>query len=235
MQITLGPLAGIIVGGGAARLIDRAVKAGWMAETYEGPAVLGVGVLAFACAEINGGNGFIAAFVAGLVFGNQVREHCRFLFEFAEAEGQLLTLLTFLIFGAAMLPEAFDDVGPAVLFYAALSLTAIRMIPIALALVGTGVRLPTVGFLGWFGPRGLASILFALFVLEESGVPGSATILVVVIVTVALSIVAHGLTAAPAATWYGAVVRRHHDCEETKAVTEMPTRVGKLFGVAGSS
>ena len=234
MQITLGPLAGIAIGWVAARSIDHAAKAGWMAETYEGPAVLGVALLGFASAEIIGGNGFIAAFVAGLVFGNQVRARCRFLFEFAEAEGQLLTLLTFLIFGAAILPEAFGRVGPAVLLYAALSLTAVRIIPIAVSLVGSGVRLTTVGFLAWFGPRGLASILFALFVLEESNMPGSETILVVVIVTVAFSILAHGLTAAPAAKWYGALIRAKPDCQEAKAVTEMPTRVSKLSGVAGS-
>ena len=226
MQTTLGPLAGIVVGWCAAHAIDRAVKAGWMGETYEGPAVLGVAFLGFACAEIIGGNGFIAAFVAGLVFGNQVRERCRFLFKFAEAEGQLLTLLTFLIFGAALLPEAFGHVGAGLLLYATLSLTVIRMVPVAVSLLGSGVRLSTVVFLGWFGPRGLASILFVLFVLEESDTPGVETVLVVVVVTVALSILLHGLTAAPAARWYGARVRGRPDCEETKAVTEMPTRVG---------
>ena len=111
-----------------------------MAESYEGPAVLGVTLLTFAGAEIIGGNGFIAAFVAGLVFGNQVRDRCHFLFEFAKAEGQLLT---FLIFGAAILPEAFGHGGLAVLFYDILSLTAIRMIPIGIALAGSGVWLGT--------------------------------------------------------------------------------------------
>ena len=232
MQIILGPLAGIVVGWGAAHLIDRAAKAGWMTESHEGPAVLGVALLVFAGAEIIGGNGFIAAFVAGLVFGNQVRGRCGFLFKFAEAEGQLLTLLTFLIFGAAVLPEAFGRAGLTVLLYAVLSLTVIRMIPIAVSLVGAGVRLPTVAFLSWFGPRGLASILFALFVLEQYEVPGSETILVAVVVTSALSILAHGLTAAPAAKWYGAVIRGSPDCQEARAVTEMPTRVGKRFGTA---
>ena len=224
LQITLGPLTGIAIGWLAAHLIDRAVKSGWMAETYEGPAILGVALLAFAGAELIGGNGFIAAFVAGLVFGNQVRERCGFLFEFAEAEGQLLTLLTFLIFGAAILPEAFGHTGPAVLLYALLSLTVIRMVPIGLSLTGAGLRLPSIGFLAWFGPRGLASILFALFVLEESEMPGSETIMVTVIVTVALSILAHGLSAAPAARWYGGLVKARPDCAEARPVSEMPTR-----------
>ncbi|MDJ0943973.1 MAG: cation:proton antiporter [Kiloniellales bacterium] len=233
LQVTLGPLVGAAVGWAAARLIDGAVKAAWMAESYEGPAILGVALLAFAGAEIVGGNGFIAAFVAGMAFGNQVRERCGFLFEFAEAEGHLLTLLTFLIFGAAILPEAIGHAGPMVLLYAVLSLTAVRMVPVALSLLGAGLRAPTVGFLAWFGPRGLASILFALFVLEEAETPGAQTILATVVVTVALSILAHGLTAAPAARWYGNAIRRQRECAEAKAVSEMPTRVGKLSGAAG--
>jgi len=85
MQIGLGPVAEIVVGWVSEKLIDRAVKVGWMAVSYDGPAVLGVAFLSFAGAEVIGGNGFIAAFVTGLVFGNTVRNHCRFLFEFAEA------------------------------------------------------------------------------------------------------------------------------------------------------
>ena len=228
MQITLGPLAGAAVGWPAARLIDRAAKAGWLAESYEGPVILGVALLAFAGAEIVGGNGFIAAFVAGVVFGNQVRERCRFLFEFAEAEGHLLTLLTFLIFGAAILPRAFGHTGPMVFLYAVLSLTAVRMVPIAVSLIGSGLRLPTVGFLAWFGPRGLASILFTLFILEEAETPGAEGILVLVIVTVTLSILAHGVTAAPAANWYGKATMHDRDSPEVMTVTEMPTRAGKM-------
>jgi NhaP-type Na+/H+ or K+/H+ antiporter len=229
MQVTLGPLAGVVIGGLGAWLIDRAAANGWMEESYEGLAILGVAFLAFAGAEITGGNGFIAAFVGGLVFGNRVRGRCGFVFEFAEAEGQLLTLLTFLIFGAAILPQAAGDIGWAAPAYTVLSLTVVRMLPITLSLFGAGVRLPTVGFLGWFGPRGLASILFALFVLEEAPMPAADHILAVTIVTVAFSILAHGVTAAPAARWYGAVARRMGECEENKPVSEMPTRTGYVM------
>ena len=227
LQIGLGPLVGLGVGWIAARAIDRAVAHGWMAEAFEGPAVLGVALLVFACAELVGGNGFIAVFVAGVVFGNQVRGRCGFLFEFAEAEGQLLVLATFLIFGAAMLPEALGHASPVILLYAVLSLTVVRMVPIALSLLGAGLRPATVGFLAWFGPRGLASILFALFVLEEAEIPGSETILLTVIATVALSIVLHGVTAAPAAKWYGKHIARQDECVEGQSVSEMPTRVGR--------
>ena len=228
LQVTLGPLAGLVVGGLGAWSIDRAAAKGWMEESYEGLAILGVAILAFAAAEIIGGNGFIAAFVGGLVFGNRVRGRCAVVFEFAEAEGQLLTLLTFLIFGAAILPEAAGNIGWVAVVYAVLSLTAVRLLPISLSLVGAGLRWPTIGFLGWFGPRGLASILFALFVLEDADMPAADQILAVTIVTVAFSIVAHGVSAAPAARRYGALARRVGDCEENKPVSEMPTRTGMV-------
>lgn len=227
-QILLGPLAGILVGGLGAWLIDRAVRAGWMRESFEGPAILGVALLAFAGAELIGGNGFIAAFTAGIVFGNQVRARCSYLFEFAESEGQLLTLLTFMIFGAAIVPEAFDGLSWSVVVYAVLSLTLVRMLPVALSLIGTGVKLPTIAFLGWFGPRGLASFLFALLVLGETAPGAPGTILVVTVTTVAASIVLHGLTAAPAAHRYAAATKALGDCEEARPVSEMPTRTGMV-------
>ena len=110
------------------------------------------------------------------------------------------------------------------MLYGLLSLTVVRMLPVALSLVGAGVRWPTVGFLGWFGPRGLASILFALFVLEGSEMPAADQILAITVVTVTFSILAHGMTAAPAARWYGAMAERMGECEENKPVGEMPTR-----------
>ncbi len=225
-QIVLGPIAGMLVGWAGARLIDRAVKARWMSESYEGPASLGLALLAFAAAEEIGGNGFIAAFVAGLVFGNAVRGRCTFLFEFAEAEGHLLTLLTFLIFGAALVPEALGHIGWAVVAYAVLSLTVVRMAPIGIAMIGSGVSRSTTAFLAWFGPRGLASILFALFVVEKAKLQNGPTIMTVIIVTVTLSVLVHGLTAAPFARWYGSAASRDADSLEMREVPEMPTRAG---------
>ncbi len=227
-QIILGPLAGMVIGGVGALILDRAAAAKWIGESYEGVAILGIALLAFSCAEIIGGNGFIAAFVSGLVFGNSVRHRCTFVFEFLEAEGQLLVLIVFLIFGAAILPQVAGQIDWTIALYAVLSLTVIRALPVALSLVGSGVRAPTVGFLAWFGPRGLASILFALFVLEEVATPAAEQILVVTIVTAALSILAHGLTAAPAARWYGAMAQRMGECEENKPVAKMPTRAGMV-------
>ena len=233
MQIILGPLVGVVIGWLGAKAADWAAGNGWMAPALEGPAALGIALIAFAVAEIIGGNGFIGAFVAGLVLGNTVRHQCAALFEFAESEGQLLTLLTFLVFGAVLLPTLGDGFDWQVIVYAVLSLTVIRMVPAALALFGTGVRGPTTLFLGWFGPRGLASLLFALLVVEEAAIPLRDEILQITIVTVALSILVHGLTAAPGSRWYAGLVARMGDCEETKAVSEMPSRFGPM-PMAGS-
>lgn len=225
-QLVLGPLAGIVVGGAGAWLIDRAITRGWMSQSYEGGAILATALLAFGGAEAIGGNGFIAAFVAGLVFGNVVRDRCTFVFEFIEAEGQILVLLTFLVFGAVILPELGLDLGWAAIAYVVLSLTAVRFLPITLSLAGTGVRPATCLFLSWFGPRGLASILFALFVLEETDVPAADEIVAIVIAVVGASIVAHGLTAAPAARRYGSSMAADADSEEMRDVSEMPARGG---------
>ncbi len=229
-QIVLGPAVGIGLGWVFSRLIDVAVERGTMAESYQGPAILGVAVVIFAGAEVAGGNGFIAAFFGGAVFGHQIRERCKFLFRFIEAEGHLLVVLIFLIFGAAILPDAFGLVTPAIVVYAVASLTIVRMIPVAVALTGAGLRPWTVVFLGWFGPRGLASILFALLILEGAGVAGAETIVVTVIVTCGLSIFVHGLTAAPGTAWLGAYIKRRTTMEETMPVSEMPTRAGDMFG-----
>jgi len=226
MQVTLGPLAGAIIGFAGARLIDAAAERRWATTAFQGIGILSVSVLAYVLAEVIGGNGFISAFVAGIVFGNSIRHPCTFLFEFMESEGQLLMLITFLVFGAALLPESLQHVNATFVVYAVLSLSAIRMIPIALSLLGSGIRLPTYLFLGWFGPRGLASILFVLLILEETEVPHRAEILSITVITVALSVLLHGVSAAPLAKLYGRLAERMGECEESRAVSEMPLREG---------
>ncbi len=228
MQVTLGPVAGGLVGWLGARLLDAGIERGRVNEASQGIGILATAVLTFAAAELIGGNGFIAVFVGGLVFGETVRHECRFLYEFMETEGELLLLLTFLLFGAAMLPEALAQLNGAVIGYALLSLTLVRMVPIGLSLLGSGVKPVTTLFLGWFGPRGLASILFALLIVGEADLPAGDTILTVTIVTVALSALLHGATAAPFARRYAALARRAGECEEAKPVPEMPLRTGMI-------
>ena len=228
MQVTLGPIAGALIGYAGARLIDTAAERAWATTAFQGVGILALSVLAYVLAEIIGGNGFISAFVAGIVFGNSIRHPCTYLFEFMESEGQLFMLITFLVFGAALLPEGLVHVDVTFVVYALLSLTAIRMIPIALSLIGSGIRLPTYLFLGWFGPRGLASILFVLLILEEAEIPHRDEILSITVITVALSVILHGISAAPFAKVYGRLAERMGECEEGKAVSHIPLREGPM-------
>jgi len=225
-QLTLGPLAGALVGFVGARLLDSAAHRGWADTPFQGIGILSLAVFAFAAAELIGGNGFIAAFVGGLVLGATVRHPCTFLFEFMEAEGQLLMLMTFLIFGAALLPEGLEHVSVATIAYAVLSLTVVRMLPVAISLIGTGLRLPSVMFLGWFGPRGLASILFVLLILEKVELVHRTELLSITVITVGLSALLHGVSAAPLAKLYGRHAARMGECQENIPVSEMPLREG---------
>ena len=154
-------------------------------------------VAAFGGAEIVEGNGFIAAFTAGLAMGTIARGSCEDIIDFSEDEGQLLALITFLVFGATIAGPALDELTWQIAAYAVLSLTVVRMVPVAVSLVGAHLRRDTIAFLGWFGPRGLASILFGLLVLEEADLTNGPEIYLIVTWTVLLSVFAHGITAAP--------------------------------------
>lgn len=221
-QVIFGPIAGIAVGHIGARLTARCYRTHWMSESAEGMIALGLAFGSFALAELMHGNGFIAAFVAGLAFGNTLQHKCKFLYEFAESEGQILILLTFTAFGAAMIPQALNAVTFAYLAFAIAALTVLRMLPIHLSLLGTGIKPVTSGFLGWFGPRGLASVLFVLLILEEADIENETTLFSVVIFTVALSVLLHGITAGPAARWYGMMSQQMGECEENMPVSEEP-------------
>jgi NhaP-type Na+/H+ or K+/H+ antiporter len=202
-QVTLGPLCGIVIGTLGGKLVERASPPeGSMSESFEGLAALSLAWLPFAVAELIGGNGFLAAFTAGLAVGATTRRARGVLQEFGEAEGQLLSLLTFTAFGAFLVPPLFLDFQPAMLLYGLCSLTFIRMLPVALVLTGCGTDRLTKAFVGWFGPRGIASILFLLLVSDS--VPHAGTVRQIVAWTVLLSVVAHGVTAAPFARRYGA-------------------------------
>ena len=228
LQVTLGPLGGIALGYAGARLLDAAAARGWASESFQGIGILSLALFMYVSTELIGGNGFIGAFVGGMVFGNTLRHPCKFLFEFMETEGQLLMLITFLVFGAALVPEALAHLSVANMVYAVLSLTVVRMIPIAVSLVGSGVRLRTQLFLGWFGPRGLASILFVLLILEDMAIIHGSELLAITVLTVALSALLHGVTAAPLANWYGRRAQRMGECAENKVVTELPLREGHM-------
>ncbi|WMS43705.1 sodium:proton antiporter [Acuticoccus sp. MNP-M23] len=210
LQILLGPAAGVFVGWAGSWAAEKALAHDWMAEIYLKIGTLALPLVAYGGAELIGGNGFIAAFACGLVVAarsNAVRAAAG---AFGEAEGQLLTLIVFTLFGAILLPDIASDVGWRHLLYAVLSLTVLRMVPVALSLVGAPVRPVTVLFIGWFGPRGLASIIYLLLVLEEYDVGDMTDVKATVILTVALSIILHGISASPLAKAYGANADEDH-------------------------
>jgi len=226
LAVTLGPLVGVAIGFVGGRVISWGTQSGWIGEAFQRIAGLGLAMLAFGAAELVGGNGFIAAFVAGLTLGNTARGVCKCLYEFGEAEGQLLNLLVFLVFGAAMLPEALSHLTGDVVLYVLLSLTVVRMVPVGLSLLGTGLRPASVAFLGWFGPRGLGSILFTLLVIEEGSLESGPFLAAVAVLTILGSILLHGLTAYPMARRYGeyAVTLADASAEHGDA-PELPVRI----------
>lgn len=223
-QVTLGPAAGLGIAWLGARAIARARKKGWMDESYYRLSGIGIALLCFTVASAIGGNGFIAAFVGGMTLGNLQRKYGEPLFELMEAESQLLMVLVFTVLGGSMLGPAFAEARWQDFAYAAASLTVIRMIPVALSLVGSGVSGRTVLFLGWFGPRGLASVLFALLLLERSGIPHAQQVYTAAMLTVFASVVLHGATAAPFASAYARSVARATDAPEHAEVEDHPLR-----------
>jgi NhaP-type Na+/H+ or K+/H+ antiporter len=201
-------VVGVGIGGGLAAVGGRALatahRRGWMQHGARRLATLALALLSFLVASELGGNPFVAAFVAGLVFGAVSGADTVESVELAELGGGLLSLVLWFVFGAGLVLPALEDLDAAVIAYAVCSLTVVRMVPVALALAGAGQHRSTVAFIGWFGPRGLASVVFALLALEELGEsdPRVLAALHTITVTIALSVVAHGLTARPLAGRY---------------------------------
>jgi NhaP-type Na+/H+ or K+/H+ antiporter len=230
VQILLGVAVGVIVGYLGVKFIERWHDIGWMSEEFQKISAVALALLAYGLAELVGGNGFIAAFCMGATAGNVGRrERTKILSEHVEVEVQVLILLAFLIFGAVMLPPALDGLNGVVALYAILSLTLIRMVAVVISMIGARVRPITTAFLGWFGPRGVASILYIFTVLDAEGIPGVDLIYDVAMITVLFSIYAHGVTAAPGARWYGRrmaeIDEERRDVKEMSEVPEMPLRV----------
>ena len=174
-----------------------------MGDSGEGIASLALALAAYTLAETLHGNGFVAAFTGGLAFGAVLKHRCEFLLKFQEVEAQILVLMAFMVVGLVLIPVGSPTVNAGCVIFAVLSLTVQRMLPISLSLLGSGVNVSTKLFFGWFGPRGLASVLFLLLVLEEFDPGGGQRILTVVMTTVVLSVVLHGISAAPLARWLG--------------------------------
>ena len=177
-------------------------KQGWVTEIWIQVTVVGLAICAFAAAQSLHGSGYIAAFTGGLLFGVIAKDSTHELVLAAEGTGETLALVTWVLFGAMVIGPAFELFNWEVVVYAILSLTVIRVLPIFLSLTGSGESVSSRLFLGWFGPRGLASIVFAIIVINAE-VPGGEFLALVVICTVFLSLVAHGISANPLAKWLG--------------------------------
>lgn len=198
-EVALGPVAGIAVGWIAARAMDWAQDRDMMQEAAGAVVFLVSAFAAYVLAAAIGGNGFIAAFVAGMVFGNTYRHDIHFVSEFMEGAGQILTMGAFLVFGAFLLPDGLAHAGWSTVVLALLFLSIVRMLPIFVSLTGSKLPLRDKLFLGWFGPRGLASILFTLLMMDQFDFPNEEELLACVSLTVALSILLHGLSSNPLA------------------------------------
>ena len=174
----------------------------WLSETWLQVSVVALAIACFATAQSLGGSGFIASFVGGLVFGGTVTSYKEDLLQGSEATGDTMSLITWVVFGSAVVSLAIGQLTWQIVFYAILSLTLVRIVPVFLCLSGVPLDVESKLFVGWFGPRGLASIVFAVIVLDAN-LPNSEMLAITVVCTVILSVLAHGLTANPWARRYG--------------------------------
>jgi len=195
-QLGFGVMVGVAIGLAGGALIGLAHRKGWMAESWQRLGVVALPLLCALASEAVGASMFIAAFVAGLAVQIYFKRAGKHSVEFAEESGQLINLSVFFLFGL-LVARAWGQFEPSHFVYAVLSLTVVRMAPVALALLGTGLSWATVLFMGWFGPRGLASIVLGLVYLQGADSAVGDTIRLSVMATVLLSIFAHGLSAKP--------------------------------------
>ena len=208
-EIGYGAIGGLIAGLAAAAVVRVGFPHRLVDEIWVQVVPVAGAALAYGLAVWMGGSGFIAAFVGGAVFGGLRREVGGEVTLFLEELGGLLGAATFVLFGAVMLVPMLDDLTAEVVLYALLSLTVVRMVPVALAMLGSGARPPTVAFLGWFGPRGLASIVFAVILVEDAHLANEPVLLDTIFLTIGLSVLLHGVTATPLAGRYAAWFAAH--------------------------
>ncbi|MCU7844439.1 MAG: sodium:proton antiporter [Candidatus Thiodiazotropha sp. (ex Monitilora ramsayi)] len=232
-QLTLGPLAGATIGWAGTRAINWAIERRFLTHEFCNIYLLCLAFIAYLSAESIGGNGFIAAFIAGIATGNTLKHVNEEIYEFAESEGQLLNLIIFFLFGTALIPQVWHAVNWEMVLYALVSLTLVRIVPVILSLVDKKLRWETGLFLGWFGPRGLASILFVLLVIDHADLMHQSMVFNTVVLTVGMSVLLHGLTALPGVSAYAAALKtcqqRGDDISsEQQPVSSMPLRYSPI-------
>lgn len=201
-EVGIGVLVGVVLTTGAVRCLKFAAGRQWLTAIWKQVPVVALALTCFGIAQALGGSGFIASFVGGLLFGGLARQHKEEFLLAAEGTGGVFGLVTWVIFGSAVIGQAVGYFEWRYLVYAALSLTVIRMLPVYLVLTGSGFNTESKLFMGWFGPRGLASIVFAVMVMDAD-LENAGTMVIIVACTVIMSILAHGLSANPWAQAYG--------------------------------
>ncbi|WP_167004048.1 cation:proton antiporter [Mumia sp. ZJ430] len=214
LALVVGVVAGVVIGWLGGAVIKEARRRRWLSEELAGPAGLALALLAYTGALVVDGNGFVAAFVGGLVFGNVAGRGGDKEVYFVEQTGALASMICWLVFGALAVPMIGDHLSWSIVLYVALSLTLVRMLPVALALLGAGFGRYGVFFIGWFGPRGLASVVFALLALEGLHDDAGSDVVAVIALAVLVSVVVHGITAVPLANRFPATPKPAGDREE---------------------
>jgi sodium/hydrogen antiporter len=220
VALVVGVLAGVAIGGLGGALTRVARRRLWLSEDLAGPAVLALALLAYTFAVLVDANGFVAAFVGGLTFGATAGRGGPREVAFVEESGGLASMVSWLMFGALAVPAIGEWFDWRVIGFAVLSLTVVRMLPVAVALAGTGIDRASVAFIGWFGPRGLASVIFALLALEDLH-DAAAEVVAGIGLTVVISVVAHGFSARPLA---GMLARRSAPLTRTPDSVRPATR-----------
>ncbi len=222
-----GVAVGVVAGYAGGLALSRAKSAGWVTSGGERIVVLMLAAVAFLVAEEISVNYFVAAFVAGIAFRAGIGEDDKEVTALPELIGQVLALAVWFVFGAQLVLEGLEIVDWRIALYAVLSLTVVRMLPVAMCMLGAGFGTRPTIFIGWFGPRGLASVVFGLLIVEElpPGQPAVRTVLSTIVLTVLLSVIAHGVSARPLAAW----LRRGEPAPDRPA-DETPIRHRPMFG-----
>ena len=201
--IGIGVMVGILGGYFGSRMVRYCSARRWVEGPWLQIPVIALALLCFATAQEFEGSGFIACFVAGLIFGGFETDHKESFLDAAEGIGNSMALITWFVFGVAALGLTWQHLDWRILLYALLSLTVVRILPVFISVIGMKLRWDTRLFLGWFGPRGLASIVFVVLV-QDKELSGAEILLPTVGTTILLSVLLHGLTANPLSRKYGA-------------------------------
>jgi len=223
-QIGYGIATGAAIGFVGGWLLSLARRRGWASAPFQQIAMITLAPLCLALSKPLNTSPFIAAFAAGLALQLGFRDAAEGTVEFSENEGRLLDMFVFFLFGTAAGP-ALGEFYLAPVLYAILSLTLVRTLPVAISMIGTRLNAASALFMGWFGPRGLASIVLGLVVAgQQVQAAGASLVRLGLMATVLLSIFAHGLSASPGIRLYARhIARLGADAPEYEAVPEMPT------------